>query len=160
MAIWRAGEACGILSPRSGRKIEGRGKSASALAAPAKLKKVSEPAERVTERWLNSLRLFCHPLRGLRHVLFVVQGLRPLTRAYPCLSSIAPLGHKVPQASPARQTPIYICNFFAIVKRPLPSGATAFEMNSLRLFLLAATAGSKTGQGKQGKSSRSRLGNY
>ena len=23
-----------------------------------------QPAERVTERWLNSLRLFCHPLHG------------------------------------------------------------------------------------------------
>ena len=36
----------------------------------------------MTERWLNSLRLFCHPLRGLRHVLFVA-GAAPADAGLP-----------------------------------------------------------------------------
>ena len=44
--------------------MEGRGKPRSGRS-PCYKQNITEPAERVTERWLNSLQLFCHPLRGL-----------------------------------------------------------------------------------------------
>ena len=97
MGIWRAAGEWKISPGRGVRTLAG-GKSASALAAPGILKKISEPRRGDRKHSISVLHRFLSPLRG--SILFCrIPGAAPALRAYPRLVFFHPLrGLKIPRA--------------------------------------------------------------
>ena len=86
------------ISPGRGVRTLAGGKSASALAAPGMLKKISEPRRGDRKHSISVLHRFLSPLRG--SILFCrIPGAAPALRAYPRLVFFHPhRGLKIPRA--------------------------------------------------------------
>ena len=97
IGLWRANGERKISPGRGVRTLAG-GKSASALAAPGILKKISEPRRSDRKRCNTLMLCFLPPLRG--SILFCrIPGAAPALRAYPRLVFFHPLrGLRIPRA--------------------------------------------------------------